>query len=127
MSIERLSVLSTPEYGCDKAYIKTEGLSLMLYYVFEDDESGNEITEGIIFEKVVAFTFYDEAHVNTWPLEAHDAIAEDNDSEWLRLLKNKVPTGKSGWPFARNHYIVCLRNHGCYEIVAESFKNLAGR
>jgi hypothetical protein len=122
MSIKQLSLLATPEYGCDKAYINTDGLSLTLHYVYENDETGNLDTDKIVFERVVAFTFYDEAHVDIWPLEAHDAIAEDEDSEWLKILQTRVPRGNSGWPFDRHHYIVCLRNHGCYEIVAERFK-----
>jgi hypothetical protein len=116
----RIAALPTPGYGCNRAWATAEKLSFTISYECDDEETDGTVVRKVAFRRVVAYTFHDEAHAHQWAKETFDAVAEADDSDWLETLKAKVPTGRSSWPFERHHYVICLRNHGCYEVVAES-------
>ncbi len=92
---------------------------MTLTYVSDDEGGEGTVSRRLTFRRVVAFTFHNEAHARDWPQEAYEAIAERDDSDWLKTLRASVPDGQTTWPFKRRHFVVYLRNHGCYEVVAE--------
>ena len=120
MTLRKIADLPTPGYGCNRASAISEKLSFTISYECDDEETTSTVTRKVEFTNVVAYSFYDEAHAHKWTSETFDALAEDDDSEWLRTLQAKVPAGPSTWPFDRHHYVLCLRNHGCYDVAAES-------
>jgi hypothetical protein len=122
MAFRRIGILPTPGYGCNEASACTEGLALKLTYICDREGTNETVTRSIIFDTVVAFCFHDEGHARDWPSEAYDAVAENTDSDWVRQLKVTVPDGPTTWPFTRRHFVVYLRNHGCYEVIAEGCK-----
>src|SRR5438094_3481318 len=101
MTLRHVADLPTPGYGCNSASAIADGVSLTISYECDDEAGEGMIIRKVVFSSVAAYSFCDEAHSNKWTKETYDAVAEDDDSEWLRTLKAKVPTGPS-WPFDRH-------------------------
>jgi hypothetical protein len=117
MNVKRLFKLRTPGHGANSASVTFTGIDINLSYNYKDS-SGTEFQGYVTFKYCIAYRFTDEGHMGPYASESFDAVAEASSSEWIdSLIKNA--SGRN-WPFERRHYIVYLRDHGIYDIAAES-------
>lgn len=112
-----------PSAYTDRVRFTQDGGDAELRYTYEQD--GSMIPGGLRFRRVRAFRFRAEAHCTAWYFgEAYDALAEVEQSDWVRELK-AVNDAAARWEI--HHYLIYLDGDGAHEFAAESFEWISER
>lgn len=114
--------LSIPESGPGDSRVTFDGSELLLEYEYRN--SGRDLIGRLLFEKVVAYRFRNEAHSRGFIPSSYDAVVEVVDSSWLEELVEGVPEGMIGAK-GKKHFAIFLSSNGYFEVIADSVQQLS--
>lgn len=106
--------------GCDKIYIKTNGVFLDAVFLYAD--KSDRPTKGTVhFSLLTSFRYTTEYSSHGFFEESYDSLCEIFDSDWVREFEERDLLRLTS---PKRHFAVFFSDCGFLEVIAKDFEDL---
>lgn len=117
--------LCAPGFGaCGEPHLNTEPSVVRVAFIYPTEENDRNRGE-VVFRGVFAYRWTVEAAMTEYFEGAYSTVAHIPDSDWAHRVRKVIADNRPDPTVSDNedmrHYVVYFDEHGCYELLAESF------